>query len=116
MKKLILSITALVLVLVLGCGEFVANATPSNSPEPTSQDYCPSGHVCVATNMTATGFNSASGKSLRKIAVYKKGNDVIAYVSGHGYLSCYWDTAGITGWHFYADNGVYVINNLRKDI
>ena len=116
MKKLILSITAVVLVFVLGCGEFLVNATPSDSPEPTSQDYCPSGYVCVATNMTAKGFGLASGKPLSGIAVYKKGNDVIAYVPGHGHLSCYWDTSGATGWHFDANDGVYVINNLRKDI
>lgn len=114
MKKLFLSISAL--LVILGCGEFVANATQINSSTRVSQDYCPPGYICVATNMSARGFDGASGKPLSGIAVYKKGNDVIAYVPGHGPLSCYWDTSGATGWHFNANDGFYVINKLGKNI
>lgn len=104
------------LVSVIGGVAFETVASTSFNPVPSSQNYCPEGYICVATNMTAKGYGGASGKDLSGIAVYKKGSDVIAYVPGHGHLRCFWSTSGRTGWHFNANGGVYVILELDKDI
>lgn len=108
-------------MVLLSMGTFggrsiIAMATPTTSTVSASQNYCPEGYVCIATNMSAKGYDGASGKTLTGISVYKRGNNLVAYVPNHGNLKLFWSSGGQNGWHFYADNGVYVILNLDKDI
>lgn len=114
MKKILLSFTAALLGLTLSAGTVNAPATTS-AQEISHQNYCPYGYVCIATNMTAKGYSSASGNVLTGIAVYKKDGNYIAYVPNHGHLSLTWGTSGETGWHFYADGGFYVIQSLGRN-
>lgn len=114
MKKLILAIC-----VCLGSSIFLSipNAKAANSTVAalSSQDYCPSGYICEATNLSAKGYGSAKPYTLSGISVYKsKDGDVIAYVPGHGRLRCYWSKSGETGWHFDANGGTYVIQGYSR--
>lgn len=81
----------------------------------TTQDYCPKGYICEATNCYAIGYGDASGKDITGISVYKNDSgEVIAYVPNHGHLRCYWSSAGATGWHFDANGGCYVIKGYDR--
>lgn len=115
MKKILLSFTAILLGFTLSAGTVDAPAT-TFAQEINYQNYCPDGYICVATNMTAKGYDRASGKDITGIAVYKKEGNYIAYVPNHGHLHLTWGTGGETGWHFYANGGVYVIQKLGRNI
>lgn len=112
MKKILFSIAAVLSCLALSAGTAGAPA-PAATQEINCDNYCPEGYTCVATNMKAKGYGSASGKDIDGISVYKKDGSYIAYVPGHGHLSLTWGSAGQTGWHFNANGGVYVILNFK---
>lgn len=117
MRKFLCSITTLMLVIVIGCSVFEAAATTSNNPAPMSQNYCPDGYICVATNMVAKYYGTISREDISGIAVYKKGDNVIAYVPGHGHLQCYWRSTSVSGaWWFNANGGSYKIEGLKENI
>lgn len=116
MKKIVLSFIAILLGITLSAGTISAPvATPAQ--EISYQDYCPAGYICIATNMKAKGYyGGATNNDLTGISVYKKDGNYIAYVPGHGHLSLYWSaTEGHYGWHFRANSGFYIIENLGQN-
>ena len=114
MKKILLAFTAALFGLALYAGQIDTSATVI-AREINLQDYCPQGYICVATNMKAKGYEGASPLEITGISVYKSNGNYIAYVPGHGHLSLTWQNSGWIGWAFFADNSMYVIQNLGKD-
>ncbi len=57
-----------------------------------TNDYCPTGYVCEATNCTAEHWNNSTNEweRITGVAIYKnQEGEIIAYIPGHGNLRTY---------------------------
>lgn len=120
MKKLLI----VLFLSMVGVGYYsTADAASSSAPEMTlnTQDYCPAGYICEATNVQAWRKTDGYG-AYPKIDVeyiFRNGQDVIAHVKGQGNLRCTKRIEPVVNgkecWSFQANGFVWYIPRSAYD-